>query len=566
VQAAETTAGATDDAAAPTRARAPRRLTLGARMIVGTTALVVVVVIGLGLTQLLVLQRVHDRTTRDTKRLLATQFETQLARVGESTIRLLAGACRTFIESSDDGNLRAYLVETRRRSPELTFAYVLDDRERLIAHSDPARNPVQGHAAFDEPSWGAVKRAWGGHVARGEAPTALRDGGVALFAMPILPAAVPGAAPSGNPDEEPYGYLVIGLGLAELERAQATAELQTRRARDEASRDTLLATLGLGALFVLAASAVAVWQSVRIARPIRGLARTATRIARGELDARAVDGGSEEIQKLADSFNDMAVQLQGLLAQAADRAKLDKELEVAHAIQHAMVPSAAIIDAPGLQLAGHFEPASQCGGDWWSAHRLDDSHVLVIIGDVTGHGVPAALLTAAAKAACDVTRDTASGPIMPARLLGAMNRAIWAAAGGALVMTCFAAVYDASSRTMRFANAGHEFPYLLRGGGGKLTALVARGVPLGSEEVATFDERVSEMSSGDVVVWYTDGIVECESPTAERFGDRRLRQAIEAAGTAAPEAVREHIVSTAHRFYGNEPHRDDVTLVVGRIS
>src|SRR5205085_8451616 len=107
---------------------------------------------------------------------------------------------------------------------------------------------------------------------------------------------------------------------------------------------------------------------------------------------------------------------------------LEKELELARTIQETLVPTADLIERGPIKVAGHFQPATQCGGDWWAVHDLPGDKVLIIIGDVTGHGVPAAMITAAAKAACDVGRALEGPRLTPGRLLELMNGAIFESA------------------------------------------------------------------------------------------------------------------------------------------
>src|SRR5207248_6435076 len=123
-------------------------------------------------------------------------------------------------------------------------------------------------------------------------------------------------------------------------------------------------------------------------------------------------------------------------------ATLEKELEVARTIQETLVPPSDLVTRPFVNLAGYFLPASQCGGDWWTVHDMPDGRVLVVIGDVTGHGVPSAMITAAAKAACDVVRTLDGVHLTPGRLLQVINRAIFEAARRKFVMTCFASIID----------------------------------------------------------------------------------------------------------------------------
>src|SRR5262249_52982189 len=156
-----------------------------------------------------------------------------------------------------------------------------------------------------------------------------------------------------------------------------------------------------------------------------------------------------------ENFNYMADRLLILMRETAEKATLEKELEVARMIQETLVPPPDLVDRGFAQLAGYFLPASQCGGDWWTMHDLPDGRLLVVIGDVPGHGVPSAMITAAAKASCDVVRATEGAKLTVTRLLEVMNRAIFESAKRKFVMTCFASILDPKTRTITYANAGH---------------------------------------------------------------------------------------------------------------
>ena len=189
-------------------------------------------------------------------------------------------------------------------------------------------------------------------------------------------------------------------------------------------------------LFVLVGAGLAVVQSLRITQPLKLLASRADQIARGDLSTRVEVNSLDEIGMLAENFNYMADRLQVLLDETAAKAVLEKELELARTIQETLVPTADLIERGPVKVAGHFQPATQCGGNWWAVHDLPDNKVLIIIGDVTGHGVPAAMITAAAKAACDVGRALEGPRLTPGRLLELMNRAIFESARRKFVMTC----------------------------------------------------------------------------------------------------------------------------------
>ncbi|HMQ28151.1 MAG TPA: SpoIIE family protein phosphatase, partial [Acidimicrobiales bacterium] len=168
------------------------------------------------------------------------------------------------------------------------------------------------------------------------------------------------------------------------------------------------------------------------------------------------------------------------------RTELAREVELAAAVQTAFVPGAEPIHTPSARVMGSWQPTSRCGGDWWGCYALPDGRALVIIGDVTGSGVAAAMVTAAAKGACDVAVRIMGAGFDLGALLVHLDGAVRRVGAGRFHLTCFAAIIDAARGEVQFANAGHVVPYVCRplpdarGGEITLSALVARGNPLGA--------------------------------------------------------------------------------------
>jgi serine phosphatase RsbU (regulator of sigma subunit) len=177
------------------------------------------------------------------------------------------------------------------------------------------------------------------------------------------------------------------------------------------------------------------------------------------------------------------------------------------------------------------------------------------------------MITAAAKAACDVARYVHHDDVTVTRLLELMNHAIFESAQRRFVMTCFASVVDTRARTITYANAGHNFPYVFRPGDGKgeLGSLMARGNRLGDDRSSTYEAKTTELAAGDVVVWYTDGIVECENEMAEEYGEKRFRASVRKAAALDAGDMRDAIVADAGAYFGDAPRKDDITMIIGRI-
>jgi len=263
----------------------------------------------------------------------------------------------------------------------------------------------------------------------------------------------------------------------------------------------------------------------------------------------------------------MADQISILLAQTAEKARIEQELEVAKTIQETLVPTSDPVDHGVLKFAGFYLPAAQTGGDWWTWSELRGDKVLIVIGDVTGHGVPSAMITAAAKAACDVARYVYRDDVTVTGLLEIMNHAIFESAQRRFVMTCFASIVDPKRRTITYANAGHNFPYLFRAGDGRgeFGSLMIRGNRLGDDRNSRYEAKTTELQPGDILVWYTDGIVECESPTGEEYGEKRFRASVRRAAGYEAGAMRDAIVGDAAAYFGEQPRKDDITMIVGRV-
>jgi serine phosphatase RsbU (regulator of sigma subunit) len=254
------------------------------------------------------------------------------------------------------------------------------------------------------------------------------------------------------------------------------------------------------------------------------------------------------------------------------RVELAKEVELAAALQGAFIPARAIRDHGPMRLSGLYAPATRCGGDWWASQALSADRVLVVIADVTGHGVSAAVVTAAAKGCYDVALQLMGPELTLPRLFEVLNDSVARAGAGRLHMTCFASLFDLREQTITFANAGHRVPYMCRRsdtGAIDLDVLSARGNPLGTAFATSPNVQSRPLKPDDVLIWYTDGIVECSNNEGEQYGDRRFQRTIrKLVRTEAEdvEAIRDGLVRAVASFNGGRPPDDDVTLVVGRFA
>jgi serine phosphatase RsbU (regulator of sigma subunit) len=177
------------------------------------------------------------------------------------------------------------------------------------------------------------------------------------------------------------------------------------------------------------------------------------------------------------------------------------------------------------------------------------------------------MITAAAKASCDVARHVTGDDLTVTRLLEIMNHAIFESAQRRFVMTCFASIVDTQKRTITYAHAGHTFPYLFRPGEGKgeFGSLMIRGNRLGDDRTSKYEAKTTDLAIGDVLVWYTDGIVECENANGEEYGEKRFRASVRKAAALDASEMRDAIITEAGTYFGDTARKDDITMVIGRI-
>ena len=542
---------------------------ISVKMILTTTLLILLIVVGFGFLNIYNIRKVYDQSAKDK----IAQFREQLTDSGQAVTQTFAQAVTPFLADTNIPEIRGLVTKTQKQNADLRLIYVLDGNRGVVAHTDPGRYG-DGNPPITDVSWTKITEHWDTQRKAGETDPLVRglelktdrDGRLLYFAYPVFLGGITPTIGSALAEEAPdnrLGYVVLGYSLDRIGRFAKEAKEQ----KEAASYDSALRTGAIGFLFVLIGSVLSIFQGLQISKPIKLLAWRADQIARGDLEARVEVKTTDEIGMLGENFNFMTDQLVVLLQQTAEKATMEKELEVARTIQETLVPPNDLIDADVLKFAGYFQPASQCGGDWWTYHELVNDKMLIVIGDVTGHGVPSAMITATAKAACDVARSVNHDDVSVTRLLEIMNDAIFQSAKRKFVMTCFASVIDPKTRVITYANAGHNFPYLFRQneGRGEFGSLMIRGNRLGDLKESKYEAKTTQLAPGDMLIWYTDGIVECENAQGEEYSEKRFRASIRRAAHLDSAEMRDSVVNDAMAFFGEMPRKDDITMVIGKI-
>ncbi|MEO0600929.1 MAG: PP2C family protein-serine/threonine phosphatase [Myxococcota bacterium] len=239
--------------------------------------------------------------------------------------------------------------------------------------------------------------------------------------------------------------------------------------------------------------------------------------------------------------------------------KSHAELQRAGEVQRRLIPPREV-SIPGATVHSWWQPAEACGGDWWFAERLSDDRGLVAIGDVTGHGAPAALITAIVRGACDVARMGMRAQLQPSQLLRMLNRAIVEAADHDFMSTSIAVATE--RRGVTLANAGHRSPLLLSRGQWHLVQ-GDREPPLGSQAVTAYGDLEVPVSAGDRLVLFTDGVPEAENAQGQQLGEKVIRQVCEQRkGDPTGAPLRDRLEQLVTDHYRPLRPRDDVTVLV----
>jgi serine phosphatase RsbU (regulator of sigma subunit)/anti-sigma regulatory factor (Ser/Thr protein kinase) len=242
-------------------------------------------------------------------------------------------------------------------------------------------------------------------------------------------------------------------------------------------------------------------------------------------------------------------------AEALARERLEQELRVARQIQLSLLPK----EAPrleGWQIAPYYQPARAVGGDFYDFLELPDGQLMIVAGDVTDKGVPAALVMATTRS---VLRGAARRIGSPAEVLERANDLLCPEMPPHMFVTCFYAVLDPASGRLRFANAGHNLPYRRHADG--VTELYATGMPLGLMPGIRYEEAETTIQPGDSVLLYSDGLVEAHDPAGAMFGVPRLAELVGAGPGGG--ALIDSLVAELGGFTGPAwEQEDDITLVV----
>jgi sigma-B regulation protein RsbU (phosphoserine phosphatase) len=312
-----------------------------------------------------------------------------------------------------------------------------------------------------------------------------------------------------------------------------------------------------------------------ITQAVENLYEGTQHVMRGEFQHRVVVKGEDQLADLNRSFNRMTENLETLVAISKEKERMQSELEIAREVQAGLYPK----EPPkfeNIELVAMSQPARMASGDYFDYLRLRDNRVAFAIGDVAGKGISAALLMASIQS----TMRAQLRPYLPsprgstadwtppqedlstALMVSRLNQQIHQFTSASKYATFFFGVYDDTTGMLRYTNAGHLPPLLLRQG--TISALNVDGLVVGAFAFASYEESSLQLMDGDVLLLYTDGISEPENEYGEEFGEERLKALLLANADKDAREIADKIVEAVRDWVGKAEQFDDITLLIVR--
>ena len=302
----------------------------------------------------------------------------------------------------------------------------------------------------------------------------------------------------------------------------------------------------------------------RVVQPLQILQKDVQMISKGNLEHRAKIIQDDEIGELANAFNNMSASLQeyikNLSSVMAEKERIGAELNVATQIQADMLPSIfpAFPEREEFDIYATMQPAKEVGGDFYDFFLIDDDHLAVVIADVSGKGVPAALFMVIAKT---LLKNRAQMGDSPAKVLEVVNNQLCENNKAEMFVTVWFGVMQISTGKIVAANAGHEKPIIRKADGEFEIFKDKHGFVMGGMEGMKYKEYEFEIEKGGCLFVYTDGVPEATSSESELFGMERLVQVLNEEKDAPLPDILKSVKGSIDKFVKDAPQFDDITML-----
>lgn len=324
------------------------------------------------------------------------------------------------------------------------------------------------------------------------------------------------------------------------------------------SRDQLRRTLFQIVVFVMLVGVLIVYFIIRqMFKPVQRLTDSTKEVAKGNWDISIDYTSNDEIGILAQSFNRMVRSLR-------ENARMWHEFKVARDMQAQMLPD-TYPRVEGLQISAKSIPTKEVGGDFYDFLILEDNMLGIVVGDVSGHGVPAAMVMTAAMGA---VRFAAEEKHRTDEVLNMVNTRLNKDIQNHMFVALFYGIFDPKARKLYYTNAGQTMPYIWRKGVIKFLPQADQSdrFPLGIVSSTVYEQLSIELQQGDKLIFYTDGIVDAMNGTYESYGFDRFSDSIKKNSSLQPHELVEKLVYEMEQYSGDSDVHDDVTLVILQLT
>ncbi len=322
--------------------------------------------------------------------------------------------------------------------------------------------------------------------------------------------------------------------------------------------------IGLAALLV-----IALLVARTITRPLNALDLATQTLAQGDLDAPLPEAkGRDEVARLTTSFgqmrDDLKERIEELRVTTAERERIESELRIAASIQMSLVPRTfpPYPQRHDMELFALLEPAREVGGDFYDFFLLDEDHLALAIADVSGKGMPAALMMAVGRSFLRSYLRLGGGP---SQILGSLNDELSTDNDTSMFVTMFLAVVDLRTGEVRYASAGHNRPFVIRRDGVVEQLPRTRGIALGARAGMVFAEAELTLDPGDALFLYTDGVSEAMNAADEVFTEERIANELALGAPASCSAILDALHAALRDHAAGVEQSDDITMVAFRF-
>lgn len=335
----------------------------------------------------------------------------------------------------------------------------------------------------------------------------------------------------------------------------------------QSSRIILILLYVLGGIYLLTVL-ISIVAGARIARgitrSINDIYRASELVQKGEFDFRIHSGKNDQLEIMADSFNELSAGIRHLMGEVSKRERLEKELEIAREVQTQLLPQEIPV-TESLQLAASCLPAQRVGGDYYDFIQ-NCGNLDLVIGDIAGKGISAALLMASTLATIHHTLNEKDHMDQIDRMVAVaeeVNNQVFLKSSPNAYSTLVIANFDEESRNLTYCNAGHQPPILISNG--KVRELQAGGTAIGLFAQWQFTADTIRLRRDDLIVFFTDGVVEASNQDEELYGNERLLDLITGNLDLDPEELRLKILESVMDWADGGPQGDDITIICLKV-